>query len=263
MENWFLAEMGHHFIIMWYLRWIGVTLKFCKVKWSCFLFKFHIELEHVNRHQQLESFNSVHSLLRATRAYTGGVAETLSIGYFGSRSTLFAKQSIQHSFPTPVVNATFKSTLPTIPQSEVVSSSQLVPSFDLAFTQQSNRRPDPYPGSPEVTLLHLCDPRVTTCAGCSKPIRSAGMVIPQHGDVVPLTKMRRDYIANGEKSQGKLGNVYFHSNTNCIRSKCPHSFPSLLCVTANVRSLVMPIHRQHLLTSLHRASKLCSTSHLC
>ena len=34
-------------------------------------------------------------------------------------------------------------------------------------------KPDPPPGLVEVTLLHLCDPRVSVCHGCSQPIRSA------------------------------------------------------------------------------------------
>ena len=33
------------------------------------------------------------------------------------------------------------------------------------YPLQSSRRPNPNPGSFEVTLLHLCDPRVSTCYG--------------------------------------------------------------------------------------------------
>ena len=61
------------------------------------------------------------------------------------------------------------------------------------------------------------------------------MLIPPPGDIVIVTKMRRVYIVGGEKCQGKLGNVYFHTNINCVRSKYAHFFPSLLCVTTRTK----------------------------
>ena len=102
----------------------------------------------------------------------------------------------------------------------------------------------------EVTLLHLCDPRVSVCHGCSQPIRGAGGCIPPPADLVVVTKMRRDYLAAGERRQGKLGNVYFHANISCIRSKQAHFLPSLLYVRAHVRQLLTPLHKQHLIDSL-------------
>ena len=74
--------------------------------------------------------------------------------------------------------------------------------------------------------------------------------IPPPADLVVVTKMRRDYLAAGERRQGKLGNVYFHANIACIRSKQAHFLPSLLYVRAHVRQLMTPLHKQHLIDSL-------------
>ena len=88
-----------------------------------------------------------------------------------------------------------------------------------SMAQEQTLKPDPPPGLIEVTLLHLCDPRVSVCHDCILPIRSAGGCIPPPADLVVVTKMRCDYLAAGERRQGKLGNVYFHTNISCIRSK--------------------------------------------
>ena len=114
-----------------------------------------------------------------------------------------------------------------------------------------SQRPNPTPGRFEVTLLHLCDPRVAVCHGCGQPLRSAGLPMPPPADLVVVAKMRRDYVMGGERRQGKLGNVYFHANINCIRLKQAHYMPSLLFVNFHVRQLLTPLHKQFLLTSLH------------
>ena len=77
------------------------------------------------------------------------------------------------------------------------------------------------------------------------------MVIPPPSNIVVVTKMRRDYVIGGEKRQGKLGNVYFHSSMNCMRSKYPNFLPSLLYVTGDVRNLLLPVHKKQLVTSLY------------
>ena len=69
-----------------------------------------------------------------------------------------------------------------------------------------------------------------------------GRWIPPPADLVVVTKMRREYAVAGERRQGKLGNVYFHSNISCIRSKQAHFMPSQSCKTTT--------HRQHLIDSL-------------
>ena len=113
------------------------------------------------------------------------------------------------------------------------------------------QRPNPTPGRFEVTLLHLCDPRVAVCHGCGQPLKSAGIPMPPPADLVFVGKMRRDYVMGGEKRQGKLGNVYFHASSNCIRQKQAHYMPSLLFVDFHVRQLLTPLHKQFLLNSLH------------
>ena len=171
------------------------------------------------------------------------------MGNLGSALTHFQQQTQQTyiSFPP---NSDFSPIQHPLSQSQI-HSQHLNPSVQQPYHFQSGGRPNRNPGSFEVTLLHLCDPRVSTCYGCGQPIRSAGMLIPPPSDIVVLTKIaRRDYIIGGEKRQGKLGNVYFHSYLTCIRSKYPNFFPSLLYVTSNVRNLLLPVHRQQLVTSL-------------
>lgn len=100
-------------------------------------------------------------------------------------------------------------------------------------TQGPILKPDPPPGLAEVTLLHLCDPRVSICHGYSQPIRLAGAHVPPPADLVVVSKMRHDYTVAGERRQGKLGNVYFHTNLSCIKNKLAHFLPSLLTVQSH------------------------------
>ena len=72
-------------------------------------------------------------------------------------------------------------------------------------TQGPTLKPDRPPGFAEVTLLHLCDPRVSICFGCSQIVRGAGAHIPPPADLIVVSKMRRDYTVAGEREQGKLG----------------------------------------------------------
>lgn len=123
------------------------------------------------------------------------------------------------------------------------------PRFDAYSTITT--KPNPHPGCFEVTLLHLCDSRVSTCHGCGQPIRTPGMPLPPPADLVVVTKMRRDYTTTvGEKRQGKLGNVYFHANLSCIRTKHASFMLNVLYVQPHVRQLLTPLHKQYLLTSI-------------
>lgn len=97
-------------------------------------------------------------------------------------------------------------------------------------TQGPTLKPDPPPGLAEVTLLHLCDPRVSICHGCSQPIRLAGAHVPPPADLAVVSKLHRDYTVAGERRQGKL---YFHTNLSCIKNKLAHFLPSLLTVQSH------------------------------
>lgn len=147
-----------------------------------------------------------------------------------------------HTDPLHLPPHSLPLTIPLHPDSVSSSSS--------STRQELPLKPDPPPGLVEVTLLHLCDPRVSTCYGCSQPIRSAGVHVPPPADLVVVTKMRRDFVVAGEKRPGKLGNVYFHAHMSCIRSTLAHFLPSLLTVKTHVRQLLTPLHRQHLIDSL-------------
>ena len=144
--------------------------------------------------------------------------------------------------------------LNTIPlQVPPLSLPLLIPQHPDGFsptTQGPTQKPDPPPGLAEVTLLHLCDPRVSVCHGCSQPIRSAGTHVPPPADMVVVSKMRHEYTVVGERRQGKMGNVYFHANLTCIKKKVAHFMPSLLTVQRHVRLLLTPLHEQHLIDSI-------------
>ena len=109
---------------------------------------------------------------------------------------------------------------------------------------------DPHPGSFEVTLIHLCDPRVSTCYGCGQAIRTPRMLLPPLADLVVVTKMRRDYTATEAEKKGKRRNVYFHTNLSCIRAKQANFMLNIVSVQPHVRHLLTPLHKQHLLTSI-------------
>ena len=155
-------------------------------------------------------------------------------------------------------NTTFPPSLPVhlntiplhIPPHSLPLSNPLHPDTSSSTTQGLSLKPDSPPGSAEVTLLHLCDHCVSVLHGCNQPIRSAGAHVPPPADLVVVSKMRRDYTAAGERGQGKMGNVYFHSNISCVRNKQAHFLPSLLTVRSHVRQLLTPLHRQHLIDSL-------------
>ena len=138
-----------------------------------------------------------------------------------------------------------------VPAEEMTTVSCGDPDGSSSTTQGLTLKSDPPPGLAEVTLLHLCYPRVSTCHGCSQPIRSAGgaHVLPP-ADLVVVSKMRRAYTVAGERKQGKMGNVYFHANLSCIKNKQAHFLPSLQSVQSHVRHLLTPLHRQHLIDSL-------------
>ena len=62
-----------------------------------------------------------------------------------------------------------------------------------------------------ITLLSLCDKRVSICYGCTHELKYQGAIPAPPFDLVEVTKMRRDYYIDGEKCQSALSNAYFHA----------------------------------------------------
>ena len=57
------------------------------------------------------------------------------------------------------------------------------------------------------TLVNLCDERVSVCQGCSGPVKNNGLPFPPSYDLVPVTKMRREYFKDGKKQISGPSNV--------------------------------------------------------
>ena len=100
--------------------------------------------------------------------------------------------------PNTVVLTTATCTLP----SPLLSNEHDLPPL---VARTPSLKPDPPLGMTKVSLLLLCDPRVTICHGCGQLIRGAGAFLLPLADLAVVTKMRCDYSVAGEKRQGKLG----------------------------------------------------------
>ena len=115
-----------------------------------------------------------------------------------------------------------------VPPLSVLLSFPQHPDGSSSTPQGPNLKPDPPLGLAEVTLLHLCDPRVSICHWCSQSVRSTGAHVPPPADMEVVSKIRRDCTVAGERRQ--MGNVYFRANLSCIKKKQAHFLPSLLTV---------------------------------
>ena len=102
-----------------------------------------------------------------------------------------------------------------------------------------------------ITLLSLCDKRVSICYGCKHKMKYQGAIPAPPFDLVVVTKMRRDYYADGKKRQSAPSNVYFYAVSNnpfftpfeCVQRKL---------ITFNANPLQFPSHAYDHLTPVHR-----------
>ena len=62
-----------------------------------------------------------------------------------------------------------------------------------------------------LTLLQLCDNRVSKCYGCQWPIKNGvGFPFPPPCDIIAVAKMKRGYRKEGILCEAPPSNVYFH-----------------------------------------------------
>ena len=69
---------------------------------------------------------------------------------------------------------------------------------------------------------------MSVCSGCQQPLKyqwSANTSTML--DLVVVSKMRREYFSNDRK-MSRMGNVHFHGNMHCLRSRLSFFHPSLL-----------------------------------
>lgn len=106
--------------------------------------------------------------------------------------------------------------------------------------------PDPLPGTYVITLLRLCHDKTSKCYGCSGSFHGKdGSYLTPPNDVVIVGKSRRKfYDQQGNQKEGKLGNVYFHFNADCVRIKNSFFVPFLCRLQEGVLDYLLPIHRQ-------------------
>ena len=68
-----------------------------------------------------------------------------------------------------------------------------------------------------ITLVNLCDKRVSVCPGCNGPVKNNGLPIPPPYYLV-AAKMHREYFKDGKKQMSWPSNVftYFTRFHKCI-----------------------------------------------
>ena len=70
------------------------------------------------------------------------------------------------------------------------------------------------------TLVNICDERVSVRQGCNGPVKSNGLPLPSSYDLVPVTKMHREYFKDVKKPMSGPSNVCFH-----VLHENPFTFP--------------------------------------
>ena len=72
-----------------------------------------------------------------------------------------------------------------------------------------------------ITLVNLCDKRVSVCHGFDGPVKNNGLPFPSQYDLVAVTKVRRECFEDGKKKQisapSDVSFQVFHEN--------PFNFP--------------------------------------
>ena len=139
-------------------------------------------------------------------------------------------------------------TLPTRPHSPATT---LVHSSGLPDQPPINRRnyPSPSYGSFVIYPLSMCPPQVSTCYGCSAPLKPAGQIAPPPGDLVIVSNMLRSFTQNNMEYR-KPSNVYFHCNTKCVQARQPYFLGVLCQIPFEVLNCISDQHRAYLRMNL-------------
>ena len=105
--------------------------------------------------------------------------------------------------------------------------------------------PSPAYGAFILYPLNLCPPLVSTCFGCSRPLKPGGQIAPPPGNIVIVSNMLRSYFHN-HKEYHKPSNVYFHCQVACIRAKQPFFQGSHLQIPLEAINYFTPEHHRFL-----------------
>ena len=101
------------------------------------------------------------------------------------------------------------------------------PTPSLPSPYRKTAYPSPSYGSFVVYPLALCPPQVSTCYGCSAPLKPGGKIAPLPGDLVFVSNMMRSFTQNIMEYQ-KQSSVYFHCNVKCVQARQPY-FLGVFC----------------------------------
>ncbi len=79
--------------------------------------------------------------------------------------------------------------------------------------------PNPNPGEFLIYLFQFCPAETSMCFGCGNPLKQQDNNIgAPPSDLVVVSKMLREWTYQGQ-ARSKMGNVYFHCDSNCIKRK--------------------------------------------
>lgn len=106
--------------------------------------------------------------------------------------------------------------------------------------------PNPYPGQFMIYLLQFCPAQTSMCFGCGNPLKQTDGITAPPNDLVVVSRMLREWTFQGQ-ARSKLGNVYFHCNTDCIRRKQREFVAgSLSPINPNIQAHLQLLHYRHL-----------------
>ena len=157
---------------------------------------------------------------------TATSSTNIDVNKVGTKKPTRVKKSVQTS-PEKRINAADMS----IPQSQMapktcshpsnINNLQLISSKSLQY-QCNNQLTQVYPNvfvntlkdvkdnEVIVTLISMCDKRVSVCNGCSNPLKFNGYQLMAPYDLVLIAKMRREYYNDGQKHYSSPSNCYYH-----------------------------------------------------
>ena len=108
--------------------------------------------------------------------------------------------SIMRTFPSSFLQELLSNPLPGLPSSSSAKHHLIVFNQPLKDIQSDL----------VLTLLSLCDKRVSVCYGYGDNFRYNGKDPQQPFDLFLVTKLRREYFKDGAKHHSNPSNVYFH-----------------------------------------------------
>ncbi|CAC5370340.1 unnamed protein product [Mytilus coruscus] len=79
--------------------------------------------------------------------------------------------------------------------------------------------PRPPDGGYIIYFLKNCDNKVSKCCGYKGNLKHEGQITQPPGDVVVVSRGRREYFKDGTKLYGEINNIYFHLSEQFIKSK--------------------------------------------